>query len=279
VLECAMLSPLLLRGRRVGRAKGNLQMRFSTGLARLRPAFARIVTVSVVAVLLCSSAMAQQPPPSLPAPQPKAAPKPAPRPAPKPAPKAEPKQPPPASAQPAQPQQGAAGNQQVTLVYSPWTKLCGRDQNQPAAKEACLTVREARLETGPFLAGASLLEQEGEQRKLLRITLPLGMQLPQGARILLDQDQPLTGRYVICVPTGCVADFDADAELVGKLKKGQTIVLQGINMTNQVASYPIPLEGFAKANEGAPTDRKKFEDDQKKMLEDLQRRQQQTPKQ
>ncbi len=249
-------------------------MRFSTGSLRLRPAFARIAAIPVVAGLLCSPATAQQPLP--PAPQPKAAPKPAPRPAPKPAPKSEPT--PPARAQPTQPQQPAGGNQQVTLVYSPWTKLCGRDQNQPAAKEACLTVREARLETGPFLAGASLLEQEGEQRKLLRVTLPLGMQLPQGARILLDQDQPLTGRYVICVPTGCVADFDVDAELVGKLKKGQTMVLQGINMTSQVASYPIPLEGFAKANEGPPTDRKKFEDDQKKMMEDLQRRQQ-APKQ
>src|SRR5947209_12907245 len=48
--------------------------------------------------------------------------------------------------------------------YSPWTKFCGKDNAQ--AKEVCLTVKEARLETGQFLAGAALIEQQGEEKKL-----------------------------------------------------------------------------------------------------------------
>jgi invasion protein IalB len=160
----------------------------------------------------------------------------------------------------------------MPVVYSPWTKFCGKDQNQAGAKEVCLTVKEARLETGQFLAGAALIEQEGEQKKIFRITLPLGMQLPQGTRVVVDQDQPLTGRYIVCLPNGCMADFEVNPDFVGRLKKGQSIVLQGINLPGQAASYPIPLVDFARANEGPPTDPKVFEEQQRKLQEELQRR-------
>ena len=156
------------------------------------------------------------------------------------------------------------------IVYSPWAKFCGKDN--ASAMEACLTIKEARLETGQFLAGAALIEQAGEEKKLFRITLPLGMQIPQGTRMVLDKEQPLTGRYIVCLPNGCMADFDVNAEFVGKLKKGQQIVLQGINLPGQAASYMLPLTDFAKANEGPATDPKKFEEDQKKLQDELQKK-------
>ena len=98
------------------------------------------------------------------------------------------------------------------------------------------------------------------------------MQIPQGTRLTVDQDQPMNGRYIICLPNGCMADFEVNAEFVGKLKKGQSMVLEGINMHSQRASYPLPLGDFAKANEGPPTDPKKLEEDQKKLQDELQRR-------
>jgi invasion protein IalB len=236
----------------------------------VRGAFIRVAATAILA-LATSAALAQQPPAPAPAPAPAA-----PKAAPKPAPKAAPKQQPAPQAQPTQPapqQQGQApGGEQMPVVYSPWTKFCGKDQNQAGAKEVCLTVKEARLETGQFLAGAALIEQEGEQKKIFRITLPLGMQLPQGTRVVVDQDQPLTGRYIVCLPNGCMADFEVNVDFVGRLKKAQTIVLQGINLPGQAASYPIPLVDFAKANEGPPTDPKVFEEQQRKLQEELQRR-------
>jgi invasion protein IalB len=242
---------------------------FAPALPVRRAAIA--VTAVAVLTLGTSVVMAQTPPPTAPAvPAPKATPRPA-----QPAQKA-----PPAAKQPQQPAQGAPADQQAgappadqpPIVYSPWTKFCGKDNNNPAAKEVCLTVKEARLETGQFLAGAALIEQSGEEKKLFRITLPLGMQLPQGTRMLLDKEPPMQGRYVVCLPNGCMADFDVTAEFVGKLKKGQNIMLQGINLPGQAASYTLPLAEFAKANEGPATDPKKFEDDQKKLQEELQKK-------
>jgi invasion protein IalB len=215
-----------------------------------------------------SFALAQPAPAPAPAPAPKAPPK-------APVQKAAPKAPVPSPAAPAPAptlEAAAPSTDQPPVIYSPWTKFCGKDQNNATAKEVCLTVKEARLETGQFLAGAALIEQAGEEKKLFRITLPLGMQLPQGTRMILDKEQPLTGRYIVCLPNGCMADFDVNAEFVGKLKKGQQLVLQGINLPGQAASYMLPLADFVKANEGPATDPKVFEEQQKKLQEELQRK-------
>jgi invasion protein IalB len=229
--------------------------------ARLARGVATCLTMAAALALGTSLALAQT------VPAPKASPRPTP-PAQKAAPKQAPAAQPPAA--PAEQQQAQQG-EQPPVVYSPWTKFCGKDNN-PQAKEVCLTVKEARLETGQFLAGAALIEQTGEEKKLFRITLPLGMQIPQGTRILLDKEEPQQGRYVVCLPNGCMADFEVSKEFVAKLKKGQQIVLQGINLPGQAASYMLPLTDFAKANDGPATDPKQFEADQKKLQDELQKK-------
>jgi len=158
--------------------------------------------------------------------------------------------------------------QQPPVVHSPWTKICPKQPaGAPAVKQVCLTVTEVRLETGQFLAGAALIEQQGEEKKLLRITLPLGMQIPQGTRVTLDSEQPASAVYVTCIPNGCMADYDINAHFVERMKKGQQLLLQGVNMPGQVASYALPLAAFAKAIDGPPTDQDEFDKRQKEEWE------------
>jgi hypothetical protein len=90
--------------------------------------------------------------------------------------------------------------------------------------------------------------------------------------VIVDQTEPIMGRYIVCLPNGCMADFEVNPDFVGKLKKGQSVLLQGINLPGQAASYPIPLADFAKANEGPPTDPKEFEARQQKLQEELQKK-------
>jgi invasion protein IalB len=160
-----------------------------------------------------------------------------------------------------------------SVVYSPWTKLCFKDEKSQQVKETCLTVKQASMQSGQFVAGAALLEPVGEEWKVLRITMPLGMQLPQGIRVLLDGDQPMTGRFGVCLPNGCSADFHVNAEFVARLKGGRQIVLQGVNQPGQARSFALPLTEFASANEGPPTDPRKFEEGQKRQREELQKKQ------
>ena len=178
--------------------------------------------------------------------------------------------------QPGQPGQQGQNGQQVQLIFSPWTKFCLKGQPgqapDPNAKQVCFTGKDARVESGQPVAAAVLIEPEGQERKILRVTLPLGMQLVHGTRVIIDQNQPMTAPYVICFTNGCMADYEANADLIGKLKKGQGLVLQAINATGQPISLVMPLSDFAKAYDGPPTDPKVFEEQQKKLQEELQRR-------
>ena len=161
----------------------------------------------------------------------------------------------------------------MQLIYSPWTKFCLKGQNNdPNAKQVCFTGKDARIESGMPVVAAVLIEPEGEPKKLLRVTLPLGMQLVHGTRVIVDQNQPMTAPYVICFTNGCMADYDANVDMVGKMKKGQGLVIQAINSTGQPISLVLPLADFAKAYDGPPTDPKVFEEQQKKLQEELQRR-------
>jgi invasion protein IalB len=248
--------------------------------------FAFAVCIMFTAAMAVESpAFAQQPDAAAPAPKPakKPQPKPAPEaqqtPAPAPAAPA-PAQQQPAQAQPApggdQGQQGQNAQQPVQLIFSPWTKFCLKGQpGQPAdpgAKEVCFTGKDARVESGQPVAAAVIIEPQGADKKLLRVTLPLGMQLAHGTRVIVDQNQPMTAPYVICFTNGCMADYEASADMIGKMKKGQGLVIQAINTTGQPISLVMPLNDFAKAYEGPPTDPKVFEEQQKKLQEELQRR-------
>jgi len=231
-------------------------------------AIAKFVLAAAVA-LTAGSALAQQPAAPAPAATPAAPPK---KPAPaKPAAPAAPAAPAPEAQQ--QPQAQGEQQQQVQLIYSPWTKFCLKGQNnEPNAKQVCFTGKDARIESGMPVVAAVLIEPEGEPKKLLRVTLPLGMQLVHGTRVIIDQNQPMTAPYVICFTNGCMADYDASGDLIGKLKKGQGLVIQAINSTGQPISLVLPLADFAKAYDGPPTDPKVFEEQQKKLQEELQRR-------
>jgi len=157
------------------------------------------------------------------------------------------------------------------LIFSPWTKFCLKGQ-EAKAKQVCFTGKDGRVESGQPVVAAVLIEPDGEPRKILRVTLPLGMSLQPGTRVIIDQGQPMTGPYVICFNNGCMADYEASTELINNMKKGQGLVIQGINGAGQAISLVLPLGDFAKAYDGPPTDPKEFERQQKELQEQLQRR-------
>ena len=157
------------------------------------------------------------------------------------------------------------------LVFSPWTKFCLKGQ-EANAKQVCFTGKDGRVESGMPVVAAVLIEPDGEPRKILRVTLPLGMSLQPGTRVIIDQGQPMQGPYVICFNNGCMADYEASAELINNMKKGQGLVIQGINGAGQAISLVLPLNDFAKAYDGPPTDPKEFERQQKELQDQLQKR-------
>jgi len=184
--------------------------------------------------------------------------------------------PPPTAAQGAPPESAAGAAQVPTqFVFSPWTKICGKDSPPANSKVVCLIVKEARvkearLEIGAFAASAALVESEDEPKRILRVILPLGMQIQPGTRVFIDQGPAAQRPYLVCFANGCMSDYDADAVLVAKLARGQELVIQAIDSSGQPVTVKLPLTDFAKAYEGPPIDPKVLEERQKRLQEEVQ---------
>ncbi len=153
-----------------------------------------------------------------------------------------------------QPPAGQQGDQQQPqLTFSPWTKVCQKGP-EANAKRLCFIGKDGKIESGQPIVAAVLIEPEGEPRKILRVTLPLGMALQPGTRVIVDSGQPVTAPYVICFPNGCMADYEASGELIAKMKTGQNLHVQGFNGQGQPVSLALPLGDFAKSYDGPATE-------------------------
>lgn len=224
----------------------------STSASPVGRAFATLVAMAMVVTFATSSALAQKPTPrpKPPAKQQPAAKKPA--------------------AQP-QPQASASQPKQPPLIFKPWTKICGKGRNENA-KEVCFTGKDGVIESGLPVVAAVLIEPTGAPKKVLRVTVPLGVMLQHGTRMFIDQDQPINKPYVTCLPSGCMSDYEATGDTVTKMKKGKGLTVQWINAAGKLNSVVLPLAEFAKAHDGPPTDLKAYAAQQQKMQQELQKR-------
>jgi invasion protein IalB len=157
------------------------------------------------------------------------------------------------------------------LVFSPWTKVCNKAPDA-GAKQLCFTVASGRRDAGTPNIIVTLIEPGGENGRFLRITLPLGMQLPAGTRLTIDQSPSITAPFILCLFNGCMADYQANNDLMERLKNGQQLIVQAVERQGQTVSFVVPLADFAKAYAGPATDVKSFEEREKALQETLRKR-------
>ena len=101
------------------------------------------------------------------------------------------------------------GQQQVQLIFSPWAKYCTKGLTEQSSeirtKEVCFTAADGHLTSGQKLVIALLIEPEGGDTKLLRVTLPLGVALVPGARIFIDEKEAMSAP--LAQPTTAAGSF------------------------------------------------------------------------
>jgi invasion protein IalB len=234
---------------------------------------AKVSATIMLAVIGTAQSVAQQAPSATPPARP-AQPRPAPA---KPAQPAPQQQAPAAQQQQQAPQQAQApAGDQPQLIFSPWVKLCNKDAD-PKATRICVTVKDGRVESGLLVVSVAIIEMDGEQKKLLRMSLPYGVALQHGTRLIVDQGAPATSPFVTCLPPvvppgGCIADYEASVDLINRMKKAQILTVQAIHMNGQAMSPQLDMKDFAKAYDGPATDPKVFEEQQKKLQDELQKR-------
>jgi invasion protein IalB len=149
------------------------------------------------------------------------------------------------------------------ITYSPWIKFCLGD--------TCFVGRDGRTnaECEPVVA-AVLIERNGDAKKTLRVTMPTRVSLERGVRIIIDQEPVIERPYGNCFASGCMADYDAGAELVDQLKQGRMLVLKATDKANSPISLTVPLVDFANVYDGPSQEPKMFEEVQVLSSEQMQ---------
>jgi invasion protein IalB len=176
-----------------------------------------------------------------------------------------------AEAAPAAPQ-----STQATVVPSSWTKRCVEEPN--TKKQICEIAQALFAETGQFLMSATIQEMQGNPKKGMTIVTPIGMLLPPGIRVHIDQQQlPHDFPYLACVtppnqPPGCLVEIEIDDNLIKLLEKSKTMRVQVINGQRRTIDFVFPTKDFAKAYTGAPLDEKAMAAQKQKIQEQLQKR-------
>ena len=116
------------------------------------------------------------------------------------------------------------------------------------------------------------MEPRDEPSRVLRVTVPLGVQLQPGSRLEIDEGPAVERPYAICFQIGCISEYSVDAEMMGQLKKGQTLAIGATNSLGKPIGLAMPLTDLAKADEGPASDPKVFDERRKKLEDEIRMR-------
>lgn len=160
-----------------------------------------------------------------------------------------------------------------------WVKLC---EEKPALtgeglqvnQKICLTHHE-RLSAvnGMVLVSVAIRNVSGQDKEHLMVLVPLGVALPPGIQVRVDENKPIPAKYTFCHVGGCTAEVEADKEVIDELKKGKKMAVFAINNVGKTIGFPIPLSGFTKAYDGEPVDSEKYQAARRQLMELIQKRQ------
>jgi invasion protein IalB len=145
------------------------------------------------------------------------------------------------------------------------------------------------------LVSAAVRQIDGQDKQHFMIMVPLGMLIQPGMRAsIYPKDQwdlvqknekvdeaKLKGiklGYTLCHPAGCTAEVEATPELIGDLRGSGGLVVFAINASGQPVGFPVPLDGFAEAYAGPPTDNQKYKTARQALIEQIKQRAQQQQK-
>jgi invasion protein IalB len=147
----------------------------------------------------------------------------------------------------------ARGQQQArNLTYSDWTKVCFKGVQGADAKLVCRTTISGKWDTGQIALRVDLIEREEAPAARLHIFVLPGFFLQPGIKLTVDKGTAMHVPYTICLTNGCVAATVADPSFVRAMQSGRTLSLDAVNTNVMIAIASLPLDNFAKANQGAP---------------------------
>jgi invasion protein IalB len=139
----------------------------------------------------------------------------------------------------------------VKSVHNDWQVRC--DTPPGAQDEQCALMQSVMAEDRPNVGLTVIVLKTADQKsRLMRVVAPMGVLLPSGLGLKIDQVDVGRAGFVRCLPTGCVAEVIMDNNLVKRLRTGQTATFIIFQTPEEGIGFPISLKGFGEGYDKLP---------------------------
>jgi len=97
-----------------------------------------------------------------------------------------------------------------------------------------------------------VMKTADKQARILRVLAPLGVLLPRGLGLRIDDTDMGTTGFIRCLPNGCVSEVLMDDALVNQLRSGKQAMFVIFQTPEEGIGVPISLAGFGEGFDALP---------------------------
>jgi invasion protein IalB len=146
---------------------------------------------------------------------------------------------------------GAAGQGAVKSTHGDWQIRC---DTPPGAKSPqCALLQSVTAEDRPNIGLSVIVLRTADQKsRLMRVLAPLGVLLPSGLGLKIDNADIGRAGFVRCLYNGCIAEVVMDDNLVKQLRTGQQATFIIFQTPEEGIGIPLSLKGFGEGFDRLP---------------------------
>src|ERR1700757_866850 len=145
----------------------------------------------------------------------------------------------------------AAAQGAVRSVHADWQIRC--DTPPGAQGEQCALIQSVTAEDRANIGLTVIVLKTADQKsRLMRVVAPMGVLLPSGLGLKVDQVDVGRAGFVRCLPNGCVAEVMMDDNLLKQLRTGQTATFVIFQTPEEGIGFPMSLKGFGEGFDKLP---------------------------
>jgi invasion protein IalB len=139
----------------------------------------------------------------------------------------------------------------VKSVHGDWQIRC--DTPPGAQAEQCALIQSVVAEDRSNAGLTVIVLKTADQKsKLMRVVAPLGVLLPSGLGLKLDNVDVGRAGFVRCLPNGCVAEVVMDDKLLGQLRNAKTATFIIFETPEEGIGFPLSLNGLGDGYDKLP---------------------------
>ncbi|MBB98539.1 MAG: invasion-associated locus B family protein [Rhodobacteraceae bacterium] len=132
----------------------------------------------------------------------------------------------------------------VRSVHGDWQMRC--DTPAGAQEEQCALIQNVTADDRENVGlSVIVLKTADKQSRLLRVLAPLGVLLPMGLGLRVDNADVGRAGFVRCLPNGCIVEVVMQDDLIQKMQQGQAATFVIFQTPEEGIGIPISLNGFS----------------------------------